>query len=68
MFPSGNYGRFSVTEDGSLFIQDVKDSDAGIYVCDAHNSKGKSSASSVLKVKGRFTLRHVSVISAYRIQ
>lgn len=52
MFPHRDYGRISVTEDGSLRIQAVVDSDAGTYICDALNTKGQSSASAFLKVIG----------------
>lgn len=53
MFANRDSGHYSVAEDGTLRIEAVNDSDAGIYVCEALNTRGAAYASAKVDVKGR---------------
>ncbi|XP_053372877.1 roundabout homolog 1-like [Mercenaria mercenaria] len=51
MFPNRDSGHYSVAEDGTLRIEAVNDSDAGVYVCEALNTRGAAYASAKVEVK-----------------
>ncbi len=52
MFPRQDYGRFSVTDDGTLIIEPVRKEDQGEYVCQALNVAGTAFAKARVTVKG----------------
>lgn len=52
MFPRQDYGRFSVTDDGTLIIEPVRKEDQGEYVCQALNVAGTAFAKARITVKG----------------
>lgn len=45
-------GRFNVTEDGNLLINDVEDGDGGEYRCEATNTFSTESSTGSLVIKG----------------
>ncbi len=55
MFPRQDYGRFSVTDDGTLIIEPVRKDDQGEYVCQALNVAGTAFAKARVTVKGQLT-------------
>ena len=55
MFPRQDYGRFSVTDDGTLIIEPVRKEDQGEYVCQALNVAGTAFAKARVTVKGTST-------------
>lgn len=44
--------RVSIYQNGSLFIANVEESDAGEYTCQAENLHGKTAATAALEVYG----------------
>ena len=57
MFPNRDSGgRISVAEDGTFRIEAVNMTDAGIYTCEALNTKGQVSANAKIKVVGQYLL------------
>ncbi|XP_053377334.1 fibulin-1-like isoform X2 [Mercenaria mercenaria] len=55
MFPNEDYGHYVVAEDGTLHIEAANDSDAGVYICEALNTRGTAYASAKLDVKDKDT-------------
>jgi len=53
MFPEQDYGRFSVSDDGTLVIDRVQKEDADEYVCQAQSVAGSAAAKARLDVKGQ---------------
>ena len=52
MFPRQDVGRFSVTDDGTLVIENVRTKDEGEYMCQAISVAGSAFAKATLEVKG----------------
>lgn len=52
MFPSEDRGRFSVSDDGTLFVDSVRREDSGLYVCKALSASGIAVARATLDVRG----------------
>lgn len=61
LFSNIDSGRYFMAEDGSLHITGVTDQDAGIYKCEALNTRGAAVAEATIKVIGEFSLNHVCV-------
>lgn len=63
--------RISIRYNGSIFLQNIQDSDAGLYTCIAENINGKLNASATLEVMGKFctskfiNLKSVNVFVMY---
>lgn len=53
MFPRQDYGRFVVSDDGTLTIDPVKREDDGEYQCQALSVAGSAIAKARLEVKGQ---------------
>ena len=53
MFPNRDSGHYSVAEDGTLRIESVNETDAGVYICEALNIRGAAYASAKVEVKGQ---------------
>ena len=53
MFPNHETGRYSVSEDGTLRIRDVRYEDEGQYVCQGLNVLGSEKALATIAVKGQ---------------
>ena len=51
MYPNQDYGRLSVTEDGSLVIEEVSKQDSGEYVCKGLSAVGSAQAKATLEVQ-----------------
>ncbi|XP_060573508.1 roundabout homolog 1-like isoform X3 [Ruditapes philippinarum] len=51
MFPNRDSGHYSVAEDGTLRIEAVNETDAGVYICEALNIRGAAYASAKVEVK-----------------
>lgn len=49
--------RISLHHNGSIFIENVKNNDAGEYTCQAENVNGKINASAELEIKGKLLPR-----------
>lgn len=47
--------RILIRYNGSLFIQNIQDTDAGLYTCIAENVNGKLNATAPLEVMGKFS-------------
>lgn len=45
--------RISIRHNGSIFIEDIQESDAGQYTCLAENIHGKVNATAALEVMGK---------------
>lgn len=52
MFPNQDHGRFRVTAEGSLVIENVQKEDAGEYTCQGLSMAGSAYAKARLDVKG----------------
>ena len=49
--------RLSIRHNGSIFIEDIQESDAGQYTCLAENIYGKVNATAALEVMGKSLLK-----------
>jgi len=52
MFPNQDHGRFRVSDEGSLLIDDVQADDAGEYICQGLSIAGSAYANAKLEIKG----------------
>ncbi|ESN98989.1 hypothetical protein HELRODRAFT_188972 [Helobdella robusta] len=62
MFPKKDYDRLSVTDDGTLMIDNVKKSDAGQYLCKGVNDAGQAYYKAKLEVKDSDDKMHPPII------
>ena len=65
MFPRQDYGRFSVTDDGTLIIEPVRKEDQGEYVCQALNVAGTAFAKARVTVKGKNVKKQIALIEVH---